>query len=407
MNTPTDKGWAEDTRFLSLFNSTRSNRIVRVYSFSMDSSAPHGRCWAEIDLSALLHNLAQVRELIPSGTVVAAVLKADAYGHGLARLATALRGRVELFAVANVMEAQALRSAVPGSSVMILGPALPEEREVIIRERFLPVVSSLEEARAYASALFDGEAPLEIHLAVDTGMGRIGVWEDDAVETARQIATLPGLRLTGAGTHLPSADEDEAWTLGQLARWHRVVAGLRAAGLRLPSIHSLNSAGTLLFGAVEEGSMVRPGLMLYGSSPVAEYQSRLRPVLAWKTRIALLRDVPAGRGVSYGRTFITPQPMRIATLAAGYGDGYPRHLSNAGAEVLIGGRRCPVLGRVTMDQLLVDVSQVPGVQTADEAVFIGRQGNEEILASELAARAGTIPWEIFTRLTGRVARVYL
>ena len=146
--------------------------------------------------------------------------------------------------------------------------------------------------------------------------------------------------------------------------------------------------------------------MLYGSSPVASFQKSLRPVLALKTRVTLVREMPPGRGISYGRTFITPRTMRVGTLAAGYADGYPRHLSNAGADVLVRGQRCPVLGRVTMDQIMIDLSALPAVDAGEEVVLIGRQGAEEILAGELAAKAGTIPWEIFTGLTTRVGRVY-
>lgn len=380
----------------------------------MDAAAvfpPPHRCWADIDLSAIRHNLAAIRALLPAGAGVAAVLKADAYGHGLAAVAAALREQAEFFAVANVDEALEIRHAAPGAAVMILGPALPPERETILRERFLPVLSSVAEARAYSEAnAAEGKPPLEVHLMVDTGMGRIGIWEEEAVEAARQIAALPGVRLTGAGTHLPSADEDEAWTAGQLARWRATVAGFEAAGLGLRSLHCLNSAGAIRFGSTATGNLVRAGLALYGSSPLPAFQKQLRPALAWKTRVTLLRDLPAGRSLSYGRTFITPRPMRIATLAVGYGDGYRRDLSGTGAEVLIGGLRRAVLGRVTMDQILVDVSAQAGdnaaVQIGDEAVLIGRQGREEILAGELAARAGTIPWEIFTGITSRVVRSY-
>jgi alanine racemase len=153
--------------------------------------------------------------------------------------------------------------------------------------------------------------------------------------------------------------------------------------------------------------MVRAGLMLYGSAPIEEFQPRLRAVMTWKTRITLIRDLGAGRGVSYGRTFIAERPMRVATLAVGYGDGYQRHLSNRGAEVLIRGRRCPVLGRVTMDQIMVDVTALPEVQAGEEVVLLGAQGGEEILAAELAAKAGTIAWEIFTGVGRRVHRQYL
>jgi len=372
------------------------------------------RCWAEIKVAALRHNLEVVRESLPEGSAIAAVVKADAYGHGLATVLHALEGRVACFAVANVNEALEVRRHLPQARVLLLGPALPEEARAIVEHRFIPSLSSLEEARACAAlvARDEGAEPLTVHLVVDTGMGRIGVPKGGAVAIAGGIAALPQLALKGISTHLPVADEDEEWTRSQLERWRVVVRTLReATGLPLPVTHSLNSAGIFRFGhgseEEENGSLVRPGLMLYGSAPLPEFQERLRPVLSWKTRVTLVRDVPQGRGISYGRTFVTPSPMRIATLGAGYADGYPRHLSNQGAEVLVGGRRCPLLGRVTMDQIMVDVSKVPEVKPGDEAVLIGRQGEETILAAELAEKAGTIPWEIFTGISRRVVRVPL
>jgi alanine racemase len=185
--------------------------------------------------------------------------------------------------------------------------------------------------------------------------------------------------------------------------------GLAASGpVAVGRRHAQNSAGLIGYALRGSSNLARPGLMLYGSSPLPDFQRRLRPALTLKTRVTLVRALPAGRGISYGRTFITPRAMRAGTLGAGYADGYPRHLSNAGAEVLVRGRRCPVLGRVTMDQIVVDLSDIPGaVEAGEEAVLIGAQGEEEILAGELAAKAGTIPWEIFTGLTARVGRYYL
>ena len=378
-------------------------------------SEPFRRCWAEIDLNALRHNVATLREHAGPQAGMMAVVKANAYGHGVVELARELRYLVEMFAVASVAEALQLRRVTPDTPIIILGPALPEEREALVRNGLIPVVSSLKEAQSYGS-LYQRLNPksthgFDVHLKVDTGMGRIGVWHEEAVAVAQAIAALPGVQLGGVATHLPVADEDEPWTLQELENWKRVVAGLRAAGLDSVLVHSLNSAGTVLFRdeALAAGgrAMIRPGLLLYGSSPVASFQQRLRPVLAWKSRITLLRDVPAGRGVSYGRTFVTPSAMRIATVCAGYADGYSRHLSGQGAEVLIGGRRCPMLGRVTMDQILVDVSAVPQAAVGDEVVLIGRQGEEEILATELAEKAGTIPWDIFTSISARVVRYYI
>jgi alanine racemase len=221
---------------------------------------------------------------------------------------------------------------------------------------------------------------------------------------ARAIRKLDGVRVTGIGSHLPVADEDDKFTREQLERFGSLVAELRVDGLVSPVIHVANSAGVIGFPA-HAGDLVRPGLMLYGCAPRPEFQTRLRAVMTWKTRVLLVREVGPGRGLSYGRTFITDRMMRVATLAVGYADGYRRHLSNSGAEVLIRGRRCTVLGRVTMDQILADVTALPEVQAGEEVVLLGRQGDEEIPVSELATKAGTIPWEIFTGLGPRVARV--
>jgi alanine racemase len=244
-----------------------------------------------------------------------------------------------------------------------------------------------------------------VHLKLDTGMGRIGILEEEASTIAREILTVRGIAVTGLASHLPVGDEDDAFTREQLARFHAVVAQLRAIGLTHPVVHIDNSAGIISYPA-QAGDMVRAGLMMYGSSPIVEFQPKLRAVMTWKTRITLIRDMPAGHGISYGRIFITKAPTRVATLAVGYADGYQRHLTNKGAEVLIHGCRCPVLGRVTMDQILVDVTDLPEVREGDEVVLMGRQGSEEILAAELAEKSGTIAWEIFTGVGRRVERFY-
>ena len=362
------------------------------------------RTWAEIDPDALRHNAAAVRAHVGAGVQLMAVVKANAYGHGFGPVVRALAGRVEMFGVANVREAAEVRGHAAGAPVFILGPALPEERPEIVARRFVPSISSVEEARAFAALA--GAEPLAVHLKIDTGMGRTGVWESEAVAAAREILALRGVRITGLASHLPVADEDDAFTREQLARFHATVAELRALGLAQPVVHVENSAGLIGFPA-QAGDMVRAGLMLYGSAPRPEFQPRLRAAMTWKTRIALLRTAPAGHGISYGRTFKTTRPTRVATLAVGYADGYRRHLSGRGAQVLIGGQRCPVLGRVTMDQIVADVTALPAVEVGDDVVLIGRQGAEEILAAELAEKARTIAWEIFTGIGWRVKRIYL
>ncbi len=366
--------------------------------------SPFRRCWAEIDLAALRHNVATIRAQLAAGVGLMAVIKANAYGHGVRGVAPALAGSVEMFGVANLQEAQEVRRYAADTPILLLSPALPEEREEIAAAGFIPSVSNVAEARAI-STLGEGRS-LPVHLIVDTGMGRIGVWEEEAVAVAREIMAVPGIELAGVATHFPSADEDADFTQGQIARFQHIVAQLRTDSAVQFVAHLENSAGVIGFSA-EAGDMVRPGLMLYGSSPVPEFQGYLRPVLAWKTHVTLVRSVGAGRTVNYGRTFTTPCPMRLATLAVGYADGYQRHLSNRGADVLIRGRRCAVLGRVTMDQLVVDVTTLPEVAAGEEVVLLGAQGTEEILAAELAEKAGSIPWEIFTGIGRRVERVYL
>jgi alanine racemase len=367
------------------------------------------RSWAEIDLSALRHNAEVAGRLAGPGAGIMAIVKANAYGHGLAEVVRALRGSIAMYGVANVHEARAVRdalgqySAPTGPGIFILGPALPGERPEIVAGGFIPAISTLKEAAAY-SALGHGK-PVPVHLAIDTGMGRMGIGEEDVRDTILEILRMPDLVVAGIGTHLPVADEDEAFTGGQLARFQGLITGMGETGVRAPFLHALNSAGLFRF-PDHAGTLVRAGLMLYGSSPLPEHQAELRPVMALKTRITLIRDLPAGHGVSYGRTFITPRPMRVATLAIGYADGCDRHLSNQGADVLIHGQRCPLLGRVTMDQIMVDVSHVTEAAIGDEAVLIGSSGAQEILAAEVAAKAGTIAWEIFTSIGPRVERVY-
>jgi len=366
-----------------------------------DESHAMLRSWAEIDLGAIRHNLDAIRNRAGHAAKVMAVVKANAYGHGDAAIVAALAGRVEMFGVANLAEARAIAVHARGVPIFLLSATLPAERAAIVREGFVPAISSVEEAAGYA-ACSEG-ARVRVHLALDTGMGRAGVWEADAIETARRILALPGIEIAGVCSHLPVADEDDAFTRAQLDRFQSLVEKLRAIGIGDVPVHVGNSAGIIAFPG--SGTLVRPGLALYGESPRAEFQSGLRRALTWKTRVALIRDFGAGRGVSYGRTFITPKPMQIATLAAGYADGYPRQASGRGASVLIGGKRCAILGRVTMDQIMADVTGL-GAAPGDEAVLLGTQGSETITATELAKLAGTIAWDIFTGIGPRVTRIH-
>jgi alanine racemase len=361
------------------------------------------RCWAEIDIEAMRYNIRAIRSMIAKGVRIIAVVKADAYGHGLFEVARQLDPDVDLFGVADLIEGQTIRSAGAKAPILILGPALPEEREKIVEEAFIPTVSTVEEAAGYAECVRVRER-LPIHFVVDTGMGRIGLWEEEADHVLRAIRELPQLEVAALSTHLPVADEDENYTARQLQRFRAAATRFLAQG---KPATVLNSAGVMRFGnQVRPGDLVRVGLGVYGVSPLSEFQQRLRPAMTLKTRITLVRTLGSGRSISYGKTFVTPSRMTVATLGAGYGDGVDRHLSGQETDVLIRGRRCRLLGRVTMDQIVVDVSHLERVEPGEEVILIGRQGDEEILASELATKAGTISWEVFTGITKRVMRVY-
>ena len=361
------------------------------------SVSPALRSWVEVDPGALGHNLAVVRRVIGPKPEILAVVKANAYGHGTAQAAKALAHDVAVFGVANLSEAQAVRAAETGRQIMLLSPCLPSEREEAVTGGFIVTVSSAEEAEGFAAF-----GKVKVNFKIDTGMGRVGFGGGAA---AREIARIAGrVNVHSISTHLPCSDEDEPFTRAQLDNFSRVIGEIRrlAPGAK---IHSLNSAGILRF-PERAGDVVRAGLVLYGAAPLPEFQDNFRPALAWKTRVTLVKDLPAGAGVSYGRTFITARPTRSAVLAVGYADGFPRQVSGKGACVLIRGSRCPLMGRVTMDQIVVDATGAGDIGPGEEAVIIGSQGRETITAGDLAAQAGTITWDIFTGIKGRVARIY-
>ncbi len=330
-----------------------------------------------------------------------AVVKADAYGHGAERMAAACAGRVHSFGVACVGEAEQLRAAGVSEPIYLLGPVLPKERKRVVAGAFRPVISTLEEGTAFEAAAAAAGLRLSVLWALDTGMGRIGTLPAEVASLASAWSQWPHLHLDSIGSHFPSADEDSAFTEEQSRNFHASVNELEHCDLRPDWIQLNNSAGIMGY-AIPPHELVRAGLMLYGVAPFPEMQSALTPALTWKTSVTLVRQLPAHWGVNYGRTFVTTEPTWVATLAVGYADGYLRALSNQGSDVLIQGQRCPVLGRVTMDQLVVNVSRLatlPG--PGDEVVLLGTQGPETITAAELAAKAGTIPWEIFTAIKAR------
>ncbi len=357
------------------------------------------RTWAEIDLSAIRHNLAAARSQVDPASEILGVIKANAYGHGALEVSRALGDQVDYLGVANLAEAVALGRT--GRDILLLSPCLPTEREAAVEADSIVTVSSFEEASAYNSFALE----CRINFKVDTGMGRIGCWYEDAIPALQKIATLPRIHLHSVSTHLPSAGEDPEFTRHQLSTFSAFVDMARQLHPAV-KVHALNSAG-IFNHADHSADIVRLGLSLYGIGDSKEHQAKLKPALTWKARILLVRSLPPGRTISYGRTFTTDRSMRVATISAGYGDGYPRQASGNGATVLVNGLHCAVLGRVTMDQILVDVTHVPQANEGDEVVLVGQQGNQDINARDLAEKSSTIAWHLFTGIGSRVVRVYL
>lgn len=361
--------------------------------------ADHVRSWVEIDLDAIRHNIGFVRRQIGPSSEILAVVKADAYGHGVAAVARALAPEAAIFGVANLKEARDVAAVGTGRDIMLLSPCLPAERSRAAAEEFIVTVSGADETAAFAE-----HGRTRINFKIDTGMGRIGCPKNSAMEELRAIREMRNIEVHSISTHLPSADEDLVFTDEQLKEFARLKKQIRDIFPNTKT-HALNSAGILTCGA-QADEIVRPGLILYGSSPVPSMQKALRPALEWKARVAMVRNVAKGSSISYGRTFIAPKPMRVAVLAVGYADGFPRQASGNGASVLIRENRCPLLGRVTMDQIMVDVSSLPEIQAGDPATLIGSDGKMSIHATELAKQSGTIAWDIFTGIGPRVQRFH-
>jgi len=358
------------------------------------------RAWAEVNLGAMKRNLGIARGAC-SGEQMA-VVKAGAYGHGLEEIAKALETEpIAFFGVANVGEARRIRNAGVNTRIYLLGASWSEEREEIVAQDWTPCLSSLEEAGEFNQIAARYDKRLKVHLAVDTGMGRGGFVAEHLAETLRKLELLEHLEIEGIGSHLPAADEDVEFTERQFERFRAIIDEL-GGPQRFRYIHLSNSAGLLGY---EQGAcnLSRPGLMLYGVAPLDGFQEKLGTVMTLKSRVTLVRTLPAGHGVSYGRQFVTTRPTRVATVGIGYGDGYPRHVSGKGADVWIHGRRFPILGRITMDQTMVDVTGSEEVQEGDEVEMFGAH----IPVAEIATKADTITWEIFTGITPRVQRCYL
>lgn len=369
---------------------------------------PH-RCWAEIDLAALERNLRLIRASLPAHIRYVAVVKADAYGHGLHHAAARLmHSGADLFAVANVTEAAALRELGPGWPILILSPLLPEEDRCLADYDLAATVSSAEEVERFNAVGRASGRPVAVHLKIDTGMGRLGVWHEEAPALCARILAAPHLRLSGIFTHFASPDDDPAFTAEQRRRFLAALALCEGVHPAEIFIHADNSSGLESMPGASPFNAVRVGLLQFGILPHPNSmlaQVHTEPVFSFHTRVGLVKRLPKGTTISYGRTHTLARDSVVAILCAGYGDGIPRAASNR-AQVLIRGRRCPVLGRVTMDQTIVDVTDVPGVQCGDAVVLVGRQGGEDLSIGEFSRHADTIPWETLCSVTKRVPRLY-
>lgn len=352
--------------------------------------------WAEVDLAALRGNLQLFRSKMPRGVKLMFVVKGNAYGHGAVPCAKeAEKARLaDWLGVSSVEEGVALREAGLKLPVLVLGSLFPFESFLAAAEhRLTPTIASLEGARRLVEAAKSSGRRVDCHLKVETGMGRIGVSPLAAVAVAEYLRTEPLVRLQGVYTHLACAEDDALFTKTQLKRFNEALAGVGS----VPLVHAANSAGALRYPAARF-TLVRPGLALYG------LYNGFTPILTLKSKLVFIKTVPKGTPVSYGATFRAKRLSRIATLPIGYADGWSRAHSNNG-KVVVGGKLCPIVGRVTMDMTMVDVTDAPQARVGDDAVLIGAQ--KGATAQDAARRLGTIPYEITTALSARVPRVYL
>jgi len=368
------------------------------------------RCWVEIDLAALERNLKLIRASLPAQIKYVAVVKADAYGHGLPQVAARLmHSGADVFAVANIAEAMTIRELSADWPVLLLSPVLPDEDRYLADYDLAATISSLEEVRRFDAVGLAAGRPVSVHLKIDTGMGRLGVWHTEAAQVYAAIRAASGLHLAGVFTHFSSADEDPAFTEQQRQLFLTTLTKLPGLDVTKLLIHADNSAGLETTPGGSIFNAVRIGLLQFGVLPhLHSMLARVHtePVFSFHTRVGLVKRLPAGTGISYGHTTKLKRDSVIAVLTAGYGDGVARASGNR-AEVLIQGRRCPVLGRITMDQTIVDITDVPmPVQHGDTVVLVGRQGGAEISVTEFSDWAGTIAWETLCSVTKRVPRHY-
>ena len=374
-------------------------------------SSKYSRVYAEIDMDAIAENFRVMHERISPKTKMVAVIKTDGYGHGAVPIARMIQPEDYIwgFAVATMTEAMILRKNQITKPVLILGYTFEEDYEDLIRYEIRPVVFKLDMAKELSQAAVQLKKTLSIHIGLDTGMSRIGFSDtEESIKTICEIASLPGIRIEGMFTHFAKADElDKASANRQFERYMHFAHRLEEAGVAIPLKHVSNSAALMELADMNL-DLVRAGISIYGIYPseeVSRDSMKLTPAMSLHSRIVYIKEIETGTQISYGGTFTAPHPMRIATIPVGYGDGYPRMLSNKGF-VLIREKRARILGRICMDQFMVDVTDIPEAQELDEVVLVGRQGNEEITVDELGDLCGRFSYEFICDIGKRVPRIY-
>lgn len=360
--------------------------------------------WAEVNLNNLEHNFKQVKSLLTPQTKILVTVKADAYGHGLVPVAKRLAAcGVDYLGVASIDEGIKLRKAGIKTPILLLGLILKNNIQPLFTYRLTPTICDKEMAVAINAKAAALKRNIALQIKVDTGMGRIGVLHNDAFKLVKDIHKLKNITIEGIFTHFAFADINRKFTDYQINLFKKLVSDLKKNGIVIPLVHAANSIGLIDY-KDSHFTMVRPGLVIYGLHPKAGLRIKLKTVLSLKTRVVFIKQVPAGSSISYAGTYITKRPTRIVTLPIGYGDGYPRNLSNL-AWLLIGGRRFRIAGRICMDQIMVDVGNFKP-KIGDEVVLIGKQGKQIITTEELADLSGTISYEIVCGLGSRIPRVY-
>lgn len=368
--------------------------------------------WAEINLSNLDYNIKNIKAKLGSGTKIIGVVKADGYGHGSVKVAEVLRANgVDTFAVSTLQEAIVLREAGATEQIISLSLTPNFYSNVLVEYDITPVISSLENARAISKTATEVGKTVSGFIAADTGMGRIGylTWNVNAISEIKEISQLPNFKIAGLFSHMSTADSaDKTFSRQQEQCFNEFYDKLIAAGIEIPMRTFANSASVMELPSVYFDA-VRPGIILYGCYPSDEVDKSslsLKPVMSVKATISHLKDVPAGFSVSYGREFISKRPSKIATIALGYADGYPRPYAPKG-EVIVNGVKAPLAGNICMDQCMIDVTDVPDVKVGDEVIVMGSDGKNTILADDIAKATGTINYEIICAFGQRLPKVYV